>query len=44
MAPAAIAATARPLCVPKVSTAQPAAAAAPAEPAALAEFSQAKAW
>ena len=44
MTPVAIAATANPPCAPKVPTAQPAAAAAPAEPAALAEFSQAKAW
>jgi hypothetical protein len=44
MTPVAVAATAKPPCAPEVSTAQPAIAAAPAEPAALAEFSQAKAW
>ena len=44
MTPAATAATVKPPCAPEVSTAQPAAAAAPAEPAALAEFSQANAW
>src|SRR5579872_4848693 len=44
MKPAAIAATAKPPCAPEAFTAQPAAAAAPADPAALAEFSQAKAW